>query len=194
MELVSPLNRVFVATLIAAGLLATVVAPETRAQWIAKLLRTYQDMEPTKPKFKSLREIRVNDPVKGEKIPDDDSKDLFKPASGDMHRRSWGALSFQWKPTEFWHHPVYWDYVPWDYYGQWSHPLVQPWLEGVHFFGTVPILPYKMGLDRPFSRVSSLGYYRPGNVAPRVRHRLPWQWDAAVWESAAWVSAAFIFP
>lgn len=162
---------------------------------LSALVRTFQqpaNASAKKPSFKPLSEIRVSAVEKGDKLPSDQSSELF--SSGRAYQRDWQSMPFHWRPTEFWHHPVYWDYVPWDHYGQWSHRLLQPWLEGVHFFGTFPILPYKMGLDRPFSHVYSLGYYRPGNAAPRLRHQLPWEWDAAVWESAAWVSAAFIFP
>ena len=51
-----------------------------------------------------------------------------------------------WQATEFWHRPLYFDDVPLERYGQMHHPLIQPWLSGVHFFGNVPLLPYKMGV------------------------------------------------
>ena len=44
--------------------------------------------------------------------------------------------------------------------------LYQPVVSGVHFFGTLPILPYKMGVEQPWECMYALGYYEPGSCAP----------------------------
>lgn len=158
----------------------------------AELLRQPPNTRPTG--FKALSDIRVNQRPMAEMIPEDKSKEIFEPQTIPEYQRSWPVRDFHWQASQFWHQPLYWDYVPWDYSGQWSHRFLQPWKSGVHFFCTFPIIPYKMGLDRPFDRVYTLGKHRPGNAAPRLRQRLPWQWDAITWETAGWVAASYIFP
>jgi hypothetical protein len=101
---------------------------------------------------------------------------------------------FHWAAPEIWHRPLYFDDVQLERYGQTTSPLLQPVLSGAHFFGIVPILPYKTGIDRPFEMVSTLGYYRPGSPAPCVGRRIPWQWDAALIQAGAVVSGVMILP
>ena len=71
------------------------------------------------------------------------------------------------------------DDVQLERYGQSRCPTLQPVLSGAHFFGTMAIMPYKMGLSGPFEMTSNYGYYRPGSPTPCVGRRLPWEWDAA---------------
>ena len=70
----------------------------------------------------------------------------------------------------------------------------QPIASGVHFFGTLPILPYKMGLQTPNECVYALGYYRPGSCAPYMIDPLPFTWRAALFEAGAWVGGAAVVP
>jgi hypothetical protein len=67
-------------------------------------------------------------------------------------------------------------------------------MSGVHFFGTLPILPYKMGLKTPNECVYTLGYYRPGNCAPYLVGGVPFTWRAAAFEAGAATGMSFIFP
>jgi hypothetical protein len=67
-------------------------------------------------------------------------------------------------------------------------------LSAAHFFGNVPLLPYKMGLDHPCKPIATLGYYRPGSPAPPVGRRLPLEADAATIEAATWVGLILLLP
>jgi hypothetical protein len=111
-----------------------------------------------------------------------------------LRKPQFRPLQFSWEATEFWHHPLYFDDVPLERYGQMRHPLLQPVWSGVHFFGTLPLLPYKMGVDRPCDRIATLGYYRPGSAAPPVGRRLPLEADAATIEAATWVGLILLLP
>jgi hypothetical protein len=73
-------------------------------------------------------------------------------------------------------------------------PALDPLVSGAHFFGTFPILPYKMGLMTPNECVYTLGYYRPGNCAPYMIDAVPFTWRAAAFEAGAWTGGAFIVP
>jgi len=101
---------------------------------------------------------------------------------------------FAWTAPEIWHKSLYFDDIQLERYGQSRAPLLQPFLSGAHFFGTLPILPYKLGLNGPFEMTSNLGYYRPGSAAPCVGRRLPWEWDAALYEAGFWVGGVFMVP
>ncbi len=52
-------------------------------------------------------------------------------------------------------------------------PILDPAVSAAHFFGTLPILPYKMGVDTPCECQYALGYYRPGNCAPYMIQPFP---------------------
>ena len=63
-----------------------------------------------------------------------------------------------------------------------------------HFFVTVPILPYKMGLELPDECVYTLGYYRPGDCAPYMIDPLPLSVRAAFFEGCSVVGFGYAFP
>jgi hypothetical protein len=67
-------------------------------------------------------------------------------------------------------------------------------MSGVHFFGTLPVLPYKMGIRTPTECVYTLGYYRPGSCAPYMIDPVPFTWRAAMFEGAAATGISFIIP
>ena len=120
-----------------------------------------------------------------QKLPPDNARTLF----GDslphsrlaMNRMDWPDIAFWWVPTEFSHWPLYFDDIPLERYGQTSCRLAQPGLSGVHFFGNVALLPYELLVDLPCSRITQLGYHRPGSDAPAVRERLRVLPDPAIW-------------
>ncbi len=103
-------------------------------------------------------------------------------------------VSLNWEPSEIIHQPLYFDDQGLERYGQTVCPLVQPVLSGARFFGTFPIVPYKIGLDRTHDCVSTAGYVREGRCAPPVCERLPLRLDASLLESGAWVGLIFLLP
>ena len=67
-------------------------------------------------------------------------------------------------------------------------------MSGVHFFGTLPILPYKMGIRTPNECVYTLGYYRPGSCAPYLIDPVPFTWRAAAFQGGVATGLSFIIP
>jgi hypothetical protein len=108
--------------------------------------------------------------------------------------RSWAPVTYQWKASGLCHKPLYFEQVQVERYGHSWGPVLQPIMSGVHFFGTVPILPYKMGLETPNECVYSLGYYRPGSCAPYMIEPLGFTWRAAAFQATAVTGAAFAIP
>ena len=127
-------------------------------------------------------------------MPLDCATDLFQPGPAGGETRGWPCLEFNWEATNFSHRPLYFDETPLERYGQTIHPNLQPVLSGVHFFGMLPLLPYKMGVDRPHDEIYTLGHYRPGDSAPCLRQRLPLEFDAATFEALTIAGLILLIP
>ena len=108
--------------------------------------------------------------------------------------RAWAPITYTWKASGLCHKPLYFEDVHLERYGHSWGPYVQPVLSGAHFFLTVPILPYKMGLYPPCECIYTLGYYRPGSCAPYLLDPLPLSIRAALVQGGATVGAAYLLP
>jgi hypothetical protein len=108
--------------------------------------------------------------------------------------RQWPQVTYMWKAAGLCHKPLYFEQVALERYGHSWGPYTQPIMSGVHFFGTLPILPYKMGLRTPNECVYTLGYYRPGNCAPYLVGGVPFTWRAAAFQAGAATGMSYIFP
>ncbi len=97
--------------------------------------------------------------------------------------RSWPQTVYLWKASGMWHKPLYFEQVQLERYGHDWGPVLQPIMSGAHFFGTIPILPYKMGLETPQECVYALGYYRPGSCAPYMITQPGFTWRAAAFQT-----------
>ncbi len=114
--------------------------------------------------------------------------------AGSHQTRQWPQITYNWKAAALCHKPLYFEQVHLERYGHSWGPYVQPIMSGVHFFGTLPILPYKMGIRTPTECVYTLGYYRPGSCAPYLIDPVPFTWRAAFFEAGFATGAAFAIP
>lgn len=80
---------------------------------------------------------------------------------------------FFWQAPNICHHPLYFEDIGLERYGQ-DAGLLQPVLSGVHFFGRVQTLPLQAMFQRPRSCDYPLGHYRPGNENPYLNYSFPW--------------------
>ena len=108
--------------------------------------------------------------------------------------RNWAPVTYMWKASGLCNKPLYFEQVQLERYGHDWGPVLQPFVSGAHFFGTIPILPYKMGLQPPNECDYSLGYYRPGSCAPYMIEPLGFTWRAAAFQAGAVTGAAFAIP
>ncbi len=81
-------------------------------------------------------------------------------------RRAFSPTTFTWKATGVCHRPLYFEDVQLERYGHSWNPVVQPFMSAAHFFISIPLLPYKMGLNPPNECIYTLGYYRPEQFVP----------------------------
>jgi hypothetical protein len=110
-----------------------------------------------------------------------------------FQERSFESITYAWTASGLCHKPLYFEDVQVERYGH----MVGPWqslASAAHFFLTVPILPYKMGLEPPNECIYDLGYYRPGNCAPYLLDPIPLSVRGALFEAGAWVGGVAAFP
>jgi hypothetical protein len=109
-------------------------------------------------------------------------------------QRHWAELTFLWRASALCHKPLYFEDVQLERHGHSWGPLAQPFVSSAHFFATVPVLPYKMGLKSPHECVYTLGHYRPGSCAPYMIEPVPISVRAALFQAGAVVGAAAAIP
>jgi hypothetical protein len=107
--------------------------------------------------------------------------------------RNWKPTTFAWQATGQCHKPLYFEDVQLERYGHTWNPVVQPFMSAAHFFGSVPLLPYKMGLNPPNECMYALGYYRPGNCAPYMIEPLPLSVRAGAFQALGITGFVFWF-
>ena len=144
---------------------------------------------------KPLSDISLDIRLTGEVRPADCSQDLFaSEASGAQQVLERGDLVFYWAANELSYRPLYFEDPLLERYGQVGLGKLQPAVSGVRFLGAIPMLPYKMAVDPPFSRVYPLGHYRPGGAVPELRYGVPWKWNAALLQVGTWAGLMLLLP
>jgi hypothetical protein len=150
---------------------------------------------PGEPIFKPIGEIStdITPPHPGE------NRDINLPPDcglGDepFDPRNFALTTYTWKASGMCYKPLYFEDVALERHGHSWGPLLQPVMSGAHFFGTLPILPYKMGVDPPWECVYPLGHYRPGNCAPYMIPPFPISLRGAMVEAGAVVGGVVIIP
>ncbi|MCA9066317.1 MAG: hypothetical protein KDA96_24790 [Planctomycetaceae bacterium] len=113
---------------------------------------------------------------------------------GEYQPRQSNAVVLQWAPTNLWHHPLYFEDPALERYGHTYHPIVQPFASTGRFMTQLAGLPYQMSLNPMHSRQYPLGWYRPGEYAPKKLYQIPYNQDAAVAEIATIAGLILIFP
>ena len=88
-------------------------------------------------------------------------------------QRAWPMQTRSWVAPAMRTHPLYFEEVNAERYGYTCSRCFQPVISTVHFFGTVPYLPYLMATNCPRSCVYTLGHYRPGSCVPYRKHAWP---------------------
>ena len=99
-----------------------------------------------------------------------------------------------WEPTNFYYYPLYFSDPALERYGH-SYPRVIQPLASIARFGTqVVFLPYQMAITPPCKPEYPLGFYRPGEYAPKLHYPIPLNAHAAITEAAVVTGLFFIIP
>jgi hypothetical protein len=114
---------------------------------------------------------------------------------GDWHAgRAWAQTTYLWKASALCHKPLYFEDEQLERYGHSFSPCCQPLISGAHFFCTLPVLPYCMGVKPPMECEYALGHYRPGSCAPYMINPVPISARGALIQAGAVAGAAAVLP
>jgi hypothetical protein len=140
-------------------------------------------------KFKPLKEVKCDlTPGKGT-LPRD------CPLVGrPLEPRCWPETCFTWKASCLCHKPLYFEQVQLERYGHSCGSIIGPVLSAGHFFVSIPLLPYNMGVTPPNECLYDLGYYRPGSCSPYMLDPFPLSIRGALFEAIPAGAAAAMFP
>ena len=108
--------------------------------------------------------------------------------------RRFATTMFTWKAAGYCHKPLYFEDWQLERYGHSHGPLADPFFSAAHFFTTLPVRPYKMGVELPWECVYPLGYYRPGDCAPWTVPAIPISLRGMAVEAATVTGLVFLFP
>ena len=101
---------------------------------------------------------------------------------------------FVWEASNLTYNPLYFQDPQLERYGHTHHPLIQPFVSSGRFGLQLVGLPYQMAIDPIDTCVYSLGYYRPGECAPRKYYQIPINEDALGAEALFLTGLIAIFP
>jgi len=108
--------------------------------------------------------------------------------------REWAQTCYTWKASGLCHKPLYFEQSHMERYGHSWGPVLDPVVSGAHFFASVPLLPYKMGVEPPCECIYPLGHYRPGNCAPHYIEPWPWSIRGAALQATAVTGLIYAVP
>ncbi|MDA0835247.1 MAG: hypothetical protein O3A29_18380 [Planctomycetota bacterium] len=108
--------------------------------------------------------------------------------------RAFDASCYLWEPSNIFYHPLYFQDANLERYGQTYHDVLQPFVSVGRFGVQLVGLPYQMVISQPCSKVYPLGYYRPGDCAPKRVSQIPWNAKAALFQAEVVTGAIFLFP
>ncbi len=173
-------------------------APELIPQGPAKPGRPNEDQDRAlDATWKPIGEVSASITPPAGELPTDLAAARFAQAGvigpPESEFRDWEPVTYCWAASGLYHNPLYFEEINLERYG-YTWGLLQPGISAIHFFGTVPLLPYKMVAQPPHECVYTLGYYRPGDCVPRQHEHIPFKGDAAMVETAVILGLVFVLP
>jgi hypothetical protein len=118
----------------------------------------------------------------------------FRLSDTAYSNRMFSDCLYQWRASDQWFNPLYFEDPALERYGHVHHECVQPFVSVGRFGVQLAGLPYQMTIDPVCKKMYNLGYYRAGECAPKKYYRIPWNTHAAVNEAAVWTGLIYIFP
>jgi hypothetical protein len=110
-----------------------------------------------------------------------------------LQERAFAEIYVAWEPTNLFSNPLYFEDASLERYGH-THGCVQP-LVSLGKFGVQLVgLPYQMALHPIHEHRYALGWYRPGECAPKKYYLPPWNTKAAITAGAAYTGLIFLIP
>ncbi len=111
-----------------------------------------------------------------------------------FQQRRFASTMVTWKAAGYCHKPLYFEHWSLERYGHSRGLVADSLCSAAHFFVTLPVLPYKMGVELPWECVYPLGYYRPGSCAPWTVPAVPISPRGFAVEAATITGLVFLLP
>lgn len=138
-------------------------------------------------------DIRVYASMKAGQVVDSDGDkiDVFQET---YIEREFVPTVLQWEAPNQTYYTTYFEDIVAERYGHTYPFVVQPFVSAARFGGRLVTMPYQMALDPPWVERSALGYYRPGEVTPKLTYQIPWNAKAAAVQAATVTGLFFAIP
>lgn len=101
---------------------------------------------------------------------------------------------YAWEAPNLYHNPLYFEDPQLERYGHTYNEVFQPFVSVGKFGVQLVGLPYQMTIDPVCKRKYTLGWYRPGECAPKKHYQIPFNCDAAAVQAAAATGIIFLVP
>lgn len=113
---------------------------------------------------------------------------------GPFAGRAMPDTVFSWHASNLYHNPLYFQDVQLERYGHTHHDLIQPFVSTGRFGVQLLGLPYQMAIHPIHKHMYTLGYYRPGECAPKKYYQIPINEDAIAAQTLSVLGGVWIFP
>lgn len=113
---------------------------------------------------------------------------------GVAPERAFPAVVMNWNAADLYYRPLYFQDVALERYGHTYGEVVQPFVSLARFGTQFIFLPYQMAIRQPHSCEWALGYYRPGDCAPKLCYPIPLSAQGALAEGVVVTGLVFIIP
>ena len=111
-----------------------------------------------------------------------------------FQERMFAESLFVWEPSNIFYNPLYFEDAALERYGHTHHGLLQPFVSTGKFGIRLLGLPYQMHFHPIHSKVYPLGWYRPGEYAPRKHTYVPLSLSAGTLEAGVLTALFFLIP
>lgn len=113
---------------------------------------------------------------------------------GVFPQRMFPGLIYQWEPSNLYSYPLYFEDPALERYGHTYGDCLQPIASIVRFGVQTVGLPYQMAIDPICCPKYALGWYRPGECAPKLHYQIPLNAKAAAVEAGVITGLFFAIP
>ena len=115
-------------------------------------------------------------------------------ANKPYEERSFPQITLAWEAANYWHYPLYFEDPALERTGHSHHPIVQPFASIGRAAVQLGLLPYQMVIIPPCKHEYPLGWYRPGECAPKLHYQIPLNAEAALVEAGVVTGLYFVIP
>jgi hypothetical protein len=104
-------------------------------------------------------------------------------------------MDYYWLPSNLYHNPLYFEDPALERYGHVHfNDCVEPFFSMARFGSQFVGLPYQMALDPVCRRQYTLGWYRPGDFAPKKIYQVPLNGRAAATAAGVYAGLFWLVP